>query len=100
MVLIIIICFQYIASGRAEKPISATGTLEVIDAGGSPHAWRGKIGPIQQRLDIVRDSGNCLQIAPEILGAIQGATITFHTNIRVNMSLNHTQSASTSESSV
>ncbi|XP_034233853.1 uncharacterized protein LOC117640932 [Thrips palmi] len=84
---------QYIASGRSEKPILATGTLEVIDEGGSPHAWRGKIGPIQQKLDVVRDSGNCLQIAPEILGVIESATVTLHTNIRVNLSQNPSETS-------
>ncbi|KAK3919482.1 E3 ubiquitin-protein ligase SINA-like 2, partial [Frankliniella fusca] len=52
---------QYIASGRSEKPISATGTLEVIDFVGTPHAWRGMISPIQQGLKFVRESGNCLK---------------------------------------
>ncbi|XP_026283775.2 uncharacterized protein LOC113210142 isoform X1 [Frankliniella occidentalis] len=89
---------QYIASGRAEKPISATGTLEVIDFVGTPHAWRGMIGPIQQGLKFLRDSGNCLQVTSQCLGAIPDSTITFHTNIRVNHAQHAAASASSSNS--
>lgn len=75
---------QYIAAGRAEKPISATGVLEFMDKDKNPHAWRGKIGPIQLQLDAVRESGNCLQVPLHLLA---DTSFNFYTTIRMNQPL-------------